>query len=140
MKINITLTILSPMMDMPHLSWQISCLLKNSLIDFKQLKTHHALRIIIIVNFNQGKPKYVYIMEVLLTYINKIYEADDNIFYPYSTISQEITVNVVNPEWQWVSKHNSNALMRTFYGVFERIFFTSIKVILCKGKSENNII
>ena len=58
------------MMDMPHLSWQISCLLKNSLIDFKQLKTHHALRIIIIVNFNQGKPKYVYIMEVLLTYIN----------------------------------------------------------------------
>ena len=70
MKINITLTILSPMMDMRHLSWQISCLLKNSLIDFKQLKTHHALRIIIKVNFNQGKSTYVYFMEELFMYIN----------------------------------------------------------------------
>ena len=77
-------------------------------------------------------------MKVLFAYKKSyhelnIYDADNKILFPRSAISQEITVNVVNPEWQWVCRSNSNAFMRSFHDILERIFFTNIKVIFCKG-------
>ena len=72
--------------------------------------------------------------------INRVYESDYKILFSHSTRSLEITVNVVNPEWQWVCRNNSNAFICSFNAILERIFFTNIKVILCKGAFENYLI